>query len=132
LPKCQNAWLPTTDFSNAFVLWRGLGVNYEGGVLDQPARVAIQYTHRLGAMLTTLILLLTARLGLRAVAGGRVRRATGALLVTLALQLVIAIAMIVSGFSLWLATAHNAGAALLLLAAVALVHAAATRETYER
>jgi cytochrome c oxidase assembly protein subunit 15 len=132
LPKCQNAWLPTTDFRNAFVLWRGLGVNYEGGVLDQPARVAIQYTHRLGAMLTTLILLLTARLGLRAVAGGRVRRATGALLVTLALQLVIAIAMIVSGFSLWLATAHNAGAALLLLAAVALVHAAATRETYER
>jgi len=32
------------------VLWRGLGIDYEGGVLDHPARVAIHFTHRIGAI----------------------------------------------------------------------------------
>ena len=49
-PKCQNAWWPHADFRNAFVLWRGLAINFEGGVLDNPARVAIHLTHRLGAL----------------------------------------------------------------------------------
>jgi cytochrome c oxidase assembly protein subunit 15 len=41
-------------------------------------------------------------------------------LATLALQLAIGITMVMRGFPLWLATAHNAGAALLLLSVVAL------------
>ena len=32
------------------MLWRGLGINYAGGVLDHPARVAIHFTHRVGAV----------------------------------------------------------------------------------
>jgi heme A synthase len=36
------------------------------------------------------------------------------------LQLLIGAAMVLRGFPLWIATAHNAGAALLLLAAIAL------------
>ena len=38
------------DFKEAFVLWRGIGIDYEGGVLDHPARVAIHFTHRAGAV----------------------------------------------------------------------------------
>jgi cytochrome c oxidase assembly protein subunit 15 len=47
---------------------------------------------------------------------------TSAVLVlcALGLQLCIGIGMVARGFPLWLATAHNAGAALLLLATVAL------------
>jgi cytochrome c oxidase assembly protein subunit 15 len=41
-------------------------------------------------------------------------------LLALALQLTIGISMVVKGFPLWLATAHNAGAALLLLSTLAL------------
>ena len=37
-PRCQNAWWPQADFRDAFVLWRGLAINFEGGVLDNPAR----------------------------------------------------------------------------------------------
>ena len=48
------------------------------------------------------------------------RRAALAVLVALVLQLAIGITMVRSGFPLWLATAHSAGAALLLLAVVAL------------
>ena len=50
--------------ADAFVLWRGLGINYEGGVLDHPARVAIHFTHRLGAIVATLALLVAAILTL--------------------------------------------------------------------
>ena len=50
LPTCQRSWWPDMDFRDAFVLWRGLGVDYEGGVLAGPARVAIHFTHRLGAV----------------------------------------------------------------------------------
>jgi hypothetical protein len=48
------------------------------------------------------------------------QRAAWAVLGFLALQLVIAVSMVESGFPLWLGTAHNAGAALLLLATIAL------------
>src|SRR6202167_5891447 len=41
-PTCQGAWWPHTDYRNAFVLWHGLNIHYEGGVLGNPARVAIQ------------------------------------------------------------------------------------------
>src|SRR5690606_15986918 len=46
-PTCQTQWWPEiADFGEAFVLWRGIGIDYEGGVLDHPARVAVHFTHR--------------------------------------------------------------------------------------
>jgi heme a synthase len=120
LPKCQDAWLPETDYADAFVLWRGLGINYEGGVLDHPARVAIHFTHRVGAIVASLALLVAAILVLRQRAFARARPAAIAVFCALALQLLIGLLMVWQGFPLWLATAHNAGAALLLLAAVAM------------
>ena len=46
------------------------------------------------------------------------QRAAGLVLAALALQLIIGASMVLSGFPLWLATAHSAGAALLLMATV--------------
>jgi cytochrome c oxidase assembly protein subunit 15 len=122
-PTCQNQWWPEADFRHAFVLWPGAAVNYEGGLLDPPARVAIQMTHRLGACTATLMLVLAAYFTLRAGAQREARRAAWVVLMFLGLQLLIAISMVVDGFALWLATAHNAGAALLLVATVALFNA---------
>jgi cytochrome c oxidase assembly protein subunit 15 len=119
-PRCQDAWVPRMDYRDAFVLWRGLGINYEGGVLEHPARVAIHFTHRLGAIAATLALLLAAWATLRRVAMPAARRAAIAVVAALGLQLAVGIFMVLRGFPLALATAHNAGAALLLLAAVAL------------
>ncbi len=48
-PTCQAAWWPDMDFGHAFVLWHAPTMNYEGGVLGNTARVAIHFTHRLGA-----------------------------------------------------------------------------------
>jgi cytochrome c oxidase assembly protein subunit 15 len=121
-PLCQNAWLPAAQYDQAFVLWRGLGVNYEGGVLDLAARVAIHFTHRLGAVVATLALLYACAWSLRrrTFAPATARQAAAWVLGALALQLLIGVSMVLKSFPLWLATAHNAGAALLLLSVVAL------------
>ena len=120
-PTCQNAWWPQTDYRNAFVLWRGLTINFEGGVLDNPARVAIHLTHRLGALVASLALLTAAVVSLVRSRRPSTQVAAGAVLAALALQLSIGITMVLRGFPLWLATAHNAGAALLLMATLSLV-----------
>jgi cytochrome c oxidase assembly protein subunit 15 len=120
LPVCQGSWWPQADFRSAYVLWRDLNINYEGGVLDNPARVAIHLTHRIGAMVASLLLLVAALAALRLHNRPRVRLSALILLGALVLQLTIGISMVWRGFPLWLATAHNAGAALLLLAGLTL------------
>jgi cytochrome c oxidase assembly protein subunit 15 len=120
LPTCQAQWWPTANFHDGFVLWRGLGVNYEGGVLDLPARVAIHFTHRLGAIAATAALLFAAFTTLRGRLDGASRAAAWAVAAALLLQLLIGITMVLKAFPLSLATAHNAGAAALLLATLLL------------
>ena len=74
-------------------------------------------------MVATLLLLIAAFAALRSRLAG-VRPAAIAVLAALGLQLAVGILMVVGGFPLSLATAHNAGAALLLLAAITLVRRA--------
>jgi cytochrome c oxidase assembly protein subunit 15 len=110
-PTCLGQWWPATDFREAFVLWRGIGVDYEGGVLDGPARAAIQLTHRLFALLVTGHLIGVALAAFKHAAW----RAWGAaVLVALIAQVSLGIANVVAGLPLAVATAHNAGAAVLL------------------
>lgn len=117
LPRCQNQWWPEgMDWDDAFVLWRGLDINYTGGVLEHPARVAIHFTHRLGAVVTTLVVLFAGWLAIRHGPTPLVRRAGGWAIGALALQLIIAVLMILKAFPLSLAAGHNAGGAILIMA----------------
>ncbi len=118
-PRCQAQWWPAGDYRAAFDLHGASAHTYEGGVLDAPARTAIQFSHRLGALFVSVVLL-SAALSVLRVRERLARRAAGLVLAALALQLIIGISMVLKGFPLWLATAHNAGAALLLMATVGL------------
>ena len=120
-PTCQRSYWPTMDFKNAFVLWRGLGIDYEGGVLDHPARVAIHYTHRIGAIVAALVLGFVAWKAVRTGQSPGVRTAGIALALALVTQWLVGPIMVIKTFPLPLATAHNAVAALLVLAMVALL-----------
>ncbi|MEO5810575.1 MAG: COX15/CtaA family protein [Rhodanobacter sp.] len=114
-PQCLGQWLPNTDFHQGFVLWRGIGVNYEGGVLDMAARTAIQIAHRVGALVVfCYIAVLSLRLASRGLRGY-------GMLVALALvtQVLLGISNVYFGLPLPVATAHNGGAAVLLLTLVA-------------
>lgn len=121
-PGCMpgQAW-PAGDYADAFQLWRGLDQNYEFGVLDAPQRAVIQMSHRLGAVvLSGLLLALMVSLWRSPLGTGRAYAL--ALFSALALQLLIGYSIIHWVLPLPLATAHNAGAALLLLAVVAVNH----------
>jgi cytochrome c oxidase assembly protein subunit 15 len=122
-PTCYGGlWWPTADFQEAFVLWRGVGVDYEFGVLDSAARTAIHLTHRLGALLTLLVLGLLAWQVVRR-AATRAQRGLGlALFLVLGLQVGLGIANVVAQLPLPVAVAHNGGAALLVLVLLTLLH----------
>jgi cytochrome c oxidase assembly protein subunit 15 len=121
LPKCQQQWWPEgMDFSEAFVLWRGLDINYTGGVLEHPARVAIHFTHRLGAIVASLAVLFAAWLAIRRAPTDLVRRAGYWAVGALGIQLLVAFLMILKAFPLSLAAGHNAGAALLMMSLILL------------
>ena len=118
-PTCQQQWWPETNFSEGFILWREIGVDYEGGVLDLPSRVAIHLTHRIGAVVTLGVLGLLALALLRWPA----TRPGGALLGTLlAAQITLGILNVVLFLPLPVAAAHNGTGALLLGAMIWLLH----------
>jgi len=120
VPQCQGQWIPAAaNYQDAFVLWRGLGINYAGGVLDHPARVAIHFIHRVGAAVAATLLLFAVFAALRGLGAGP-RWAALAVLAALCFQLTIAVLMVLRAFPLELAAAHNAGAALLVAAIVLL------------
>ena len=126
-PTCQGA-CGRTRTSRMPSCCGTASINYEGGVLDNPARVAIHLTHRLGALVATLgaqprgsVRAAPARAGRGAPA--RLGGAGGAWRCSCA----SASSMVLKSFPLWLATAHTAGAALLLLATLALLRALSAR-----
>ena len=120
-PTCQKSFWPEMDFEDAFVLWRGLGIDYEGGVLDHPARVAIHFVHRIGAVVAALVLGFLAWRSVRTGQSRAVRMAGAMLAVLLAVQWTLGPLMVLKALPLGLATAHNGVAALLVLAVVALL-----------
>jgi len=110
-PTCQGAWWPNTDFSEGFVLWREIGVDYEGGVLDMPSRTAIHLAHRVGALITFVLLGI---LALRLIRHRTVRQdglVLGALLLA---QVALGIQNVLLQLPLINAVAHNGMGALLL------------------
>ena len=131
-PTCQGSYWPRMDFRNAFILWRGLGIDYEGGVLDAPARVAIHFTHRLGAVVTAFVLLMMVAGALRRGQSGATRIAAVTVGIAVVLQVAIGMNLIWKGWPLALGTAHNAGAALLVLATVALQRSLSPRSEVGR
>jgi cytochrome c oxidase assembly protein subunit 15 len=116
-PTCQGAWLPQMDFRHAFPAMRELGMTAAGAPLPNEALVAIHWAHRLGAAATALLL------GGVAIVLARTAGYTAhgvLLLVLLACQVALGIANVTARLPLALAVAHNAGAALLLVALVVL------------
>lgn len=117
-PKCAGAWWPEHDFREGFVLWRGIGVDYEGGVLDNAARVAIQLAHRMMAVVLACYLLLAA---VRLLRTPGLRGWGSTLVVLVCTQFGLGIANVMLSLPLKIAVLHNAGAVALLFVLVTLL-----------
>ena len=120
-PTCQGRWWPSADFGEAFVLWRGLGVNYEFGVLETPARTAIHLAHRIGAAITamTLLALVYKLLG---ESEKSVRRGGWCILALLVSQVSLGITNVAAGLPLAVAVSHNGVAVSLVLALITVLY----------
>ena len=117
-PTCVGRWWPPHDFHQGFVVWRGIGVDYEGGVLDGASRIAIQLAHR---MMAAVVFVYLSWLAVRLWRTPGIRGA-GALLGALVIaQVGLGIANVKLALPLHVAVLHNAGAALLLFVLVGLV-----------
>ena len=118
-PTCQDAWWPEADFEKGFALQApldpDLGSDYAGGVLAQPARVAIHLSHRIGALVVVAINLILGFLLLNRSENNAVAQSGIALIAITAIQVVVGITIVRLGLPLLLATAHNGMAAILLL-----------------
>lgn len=110
-PTCGGRWWPEMNFAEGFRLWRGIGVDYEGGVLDPAARTAIQTAHRLWALV---VLAVAAWLTVRLWRAAELRREAVGFAVLLITQIAIGIYNVLGGLPLANAVAHNGVAALLL------------------
>ena len=117
-PKCVGQWWPPHDFREGFVLWRGIGVDYEGGVLDGASRIAIQMAHRIFAVVLAAYLLV---FGLRLLRTPGMRGWAVAVIVLVLAQATLGILNVKLALPLHVAVAHNAGAALLLFVLVSLL-----------
>lgn len=114
-PTCfGNEWNPAVDYKEGFVLWRGLGVDYEFGVLTNEARAAIHWVHRIGALVTTVFLSFLGYLLFRL----RAIKESMVLVGLLFAQVLLGILNVLLNLPLHVAVAHNAVAALLLLSVV--------------
>jgi len=122
LPTCQGQWLPPTDFKEGFTLWHKdhtENKNYEGGVLSLEAGTAVHLTHRLGALVT---LLVVGGFALKLFSlGSAMARRYGTLLgLVLGTQVSLGLLNIILVLPIPIAVAHNGVAALLLLTLIAI------------
>ena len=122
-PTCQGEWWPETDFKEGFVFWRGLGQNYEFGVLDNPARTAIHLSHRLFAIVVAVFwLLLLLRIISNTHLSEKLRQIAPITLLFLLAQIALGVSNVVMKLPISVAVMHNGGAALLLLSVITLIY----------
>jgi len=111
-PTCHGSLIPEMDFYNAFTIFRELGVTSIGVPLSLEALHAIQWVHRIGAIVLLVYLLFVAYI-LKVNQGFNMWR--NVLILVISLQFIIGIANLLLHLPIILATLHNLGAALLVV-----------------
>jgi cytochrome c oxidase assembly protein subunit 15 len=115
LPWCKGQIVPPMEFGHGFTLLRDLGKTADGEFLSLEALTAIHWMHRLGALVLFVLLGWFGSTLLRQ----RALRSLGIMLLALlCLQVGIGLAIVALQLPLYLAVAHNAGAALLVMSMV--------------
>ncbi|TDT44108.1 cytochrome c oxidase assembly protein subunit 15 [Halospina denitrificans] len=122
LPTCQGQWWPETNFPEGFNVFQSVGPNYLGGTLGNDARVAIHLSHRVGAIMVTVVLGALFLSFIKLTRGHRLSRAAWLGLGILLVQVALGILNVLLHIPVAIAVAHNAFGALLLLAVINLIY----------
>jgi cytochrome c oxidase assembly protein subunit 15 len=112
-PSCDGSYTPTIDLAEGFNIFQGVGPSYLGGLMDNEARKAIHWVHRLSAIGVAVIVV---SLAWRLMRANRLIALT--MVAVLFAQIALGILNVVWVLPLFNATLHNVGGALLLITLV--------------
>ncbi|MGZ8927439.1 MAG: signal recognition particle-docking protein FtsY [Methylobacter sp.] len=118
-PQCNGSWWPQADYRTALDFFNGLKTCYTG-VIAFDAQVAANWLHRAGALVSFVVLTLLMLTATSAHHSKPVKRAGLWLSALLLVEIGTGIVGIKLGGPLWVAVAHNAFAALLMLPVIAI------------
>jgi len=117
-PTCHGEWWPQTNFSEAFVFFKPSGVNYEGGSLSFAAGTTVHLMHRVGALVSALVIASLVFYLLLKSTDVLLRRASFLVLSLLCLHIILGISNVLLHLPIPVAVGHNAVATLLLLSLI--------------
>lgn len=120
-PLCHGQLIPDMAWFRGFNIFQDIGPNYLGGELSNDARIAIQFTHRLVALV-----LVGVTVWLITKLTGRVCWIVGVVLVT---QFELGVSNVWFNLPLTVATLHNFGALVYLLVIVYILYFTRTRSS---
>ncbi|MGZ5000210.1 MAG: signal recognition particle-docking protein FtsY [Methylomonas sp.] len=113
-PRCNGAWMPEANYPGALDLFHGL-ITGDPSILAGNAQLAAHWLHRLGAVISFVVLSLLMLSATSEHYPKPVRRSGVLLSMLLLVQIGLGILNIRLSLPLWAAVAHNAFAALLML-----------------
>jgi cytochrome c oxidase assembly protein subunit 15 len=105
LPICEPGWQEKFSIGKAFTVAKG-HANYEFGVLPHDVRVSIHITHRLGAVIVALVIILLSWSLIR-MTEARKKQQGYTLLGILVVQFILGVSNVVFKLPLLVAVAHN-------------------------
>jgi heme a synthase len=111
-PTCNGTMLPAMSWNEAFTFIRELGKNPDGAFLSVDALRTIHWAHRIGALVLTVIIVITAIALMKA--DRAIKRHAIYIKIALILQIAIGISTVLFDQPILVATAHNFLAAVLL------------------
>ncbi len=118
LPICEGDWQSQLDIAGAFSVPEA--VTYQYGAHDYAERMTMHVAHRIGAVITLIVVGLLLIRGYRLAQSSVIRSSLGWVSLALVVQLVLGLSNVVLMLPLSVAVAHNLVGALLLLSLVSL------------
>ncbi|MCA0934083.1 COX15/CtaA family protein [Vibrio alginolyticus] len=113
LPICEGDWVSYLSWREAFSFWQTGFDNYEFGVLEYPARMTIHVSHRIGAIVTALVVGTYCLLLIKH--DSHYLRTSGTWIgLVLVCQVMLGVSNVVFQLPIYVAVAHTLGAAVLL------------------
>lgn len=113
LPICEGDWVSYLSWKEAFTFWQTGFENYEFGVLEYPARMTIHVSHRIGAIITTLVVVTYCLILIRQ--DSHYLQASGVWIgLVLVCQIMLGVSNVLFQLPIYVAVAHNLGAAIMV------------------
>jgi heme a synthase len=131
LPICQGEWFKHSDFVTGFNPLAQKAENYEFGILDSEARIAIHASHRIGAIVASLGLALLSFKLIHQSQSSLLKNFGFVIAGLLIVQITLGVFNIIFQLPLYNAVAHNGVGALLLVVMGILMTLLFTRQRLE-